>query len=149
MAEDDKVFDTTREDNLVFSFELGSGSVIRSWDIALKTMKVSYNLTLSNSTFQLQLTTDWPKPFLRLEKLQKLPVSQNMLTEAQDLLPTSRLSMLCFSVVARIEISVLSIDIFFGNTYSATLIFEVELVACRPRKGASVGSVSEERARLE
>lgn len=36
----------------------------------------------------------------------------------------------------------------FGNC-SATLIFEVELVACRPRKGASVGSVSEERARLE
>lgn len=42
LAEDGKVFDTTREDNLVFSFELGSGSVIRSWDIALKTMKVLY-----------------------------------------------------------------------------------------------------------
>lgn len=41
LAEDGKVFDTTREDNLVFSFELGSGSVIRSWDIALKTMKVA------------------------------------------------------------------------------------------------------------
>jgi peptidylprolyl isomerase len=40
LAEDEKVFDTTREDNLVFSFELGTGSVIRSWDIALKTMKV-------------------------------------------------------------------------------------------------------------
>lgn len=31
---------------------------------------------------------------------------------------------------------------------SATLIFEVELVACRPRKGASMGSVSDEKARL-
>ncbi|KAJ6432633.1 hypothetical protein OIU84_019801 [Salix udensis] len=31
----------------------------------------------------------------------------------------------------------------------ATLIFEVELVACKPRKGYSVTSVSEERARLE
>ncbi|KAJ6717915.1 PEPTIDYLPROLYL ISOMERASE [Salix purpurea] len=31
----------------------------------------------------------------------------------------------------------------------ATLIFEVELVACKPRKGSSVTSVSEERARLE
>lgn len=41
LAEDEKVFDTTREDNLLFSFELGTGSVIRSWDIALKTMKVS------------------------------------------------------------------------------------------------------------
>ncbi|KAF9674715.1 hypothetical protein SADUNF_Sadunf10G0155700 [Salix dunnii] len=30
----------------------------------------------------------------------------------------------------------------------ATLIFEVELVACKPRKGSSVTSVSEERARL-
>jgi peptidylprolyl isomerase len=32
---------------------------------------------------------------------------------------------------------------------SATLIFEVELVACRPRKGSSLGSVSDEKARLE
>ena len=32
---------------------------------------------------------------------------------------------------------------------SATLIFEVELVSCNPRKGSSLGSVSEERARLE
>jgi hypothetical protein len=38
-----------------------------------------------------------------------------------------------------------------GGAYlcSATLIFEVELVACRPRKGSSLGSVSEEKARLE
>lgn len=48
LAEDEKVFDTTREDNLVFSFELGTGSVIRSWDIALKTMKVSTILSLSS-----------------------------------------------------------------------------------------------------
>lgn len=32
---------------------------------------------------------------------------------------------------------------------SATLVFEVELVACNPRKGLSLGSASEERARLE
>lgn len=32
---------------------------------------------------------------------------------------------------------------------SATLVFEVELVACRPRKGATVSSVSVEKARLE
>ncbi|KAB2604899.1 peptidyl-prolyl cis-trans isomerase FKBP20-1-like [Pyrus ussuriensis x Pyrus communis] len=31
----------------------------------------------------------------------------------------------------------------------ATLVFEVELVACNPRKGLSSGSASEERARLE
>lgn len=32
--------------------------------------------------------------------------------------------------------------------YSATLVFEVELVACRPRKGSSLSSVSDEKARL-
>lgn len=32
---------------------------------------------------------------------------------------------------------------------SATLIFEVELMVCRPRKGSSVESASEEKARLE
>lgn len=52
LAEDGKVFDTTREDNLVFSFELGSGSVIRSWDIALKTMKVLYFLHSFHQVFE-------------------------------------------------------------------------------------------------
>ncbi|PKI72357.1 hypothetical protein CRG98_007227 [Punica granatum] len=32
---------------------------------------------------------------------------------------------------------------------NATLIFEVELAACKPRKGSSLSSVNEERARLE
>ncbi|KAL6001772.1 hypothetical protein ACLOJK_041750 [Asimina triloba] len=32
---------------------------------------------------------------------------------------------------------------------NATLIFEVELVACRPPKGSSLGSVSDEKARLD
>ncbi|XP_043814266.1 peptidyl-prolyl cis-trans isomerase FKBP20-1 isoform X2 [Manihot esculenta] len=40
LAESGQVFDTTREDNTVFSFEIGKGSVIQSWDIALRTMKV-------------------------------------------------------------------------------------------------------------
>ncbi|KAI3909088.1 hypothetical protein MKW92_028428 [Papaver armeniacum] len=31
----------------------------------------------------------------------------------------------------------------------STLVFEVELVACRPRKGSNAASVSDERARLE
>ncbi|CAN1746897.1 Peptidyl-prolyl cis-trans isomerase FKBP20-1 [Linum perenne] len=39
-AETGEVFDTTHEDNTIFSFELGSGSVIRGWDAALRTMKV-------------------------------------------------------------------------------------------------------------
>ncbi|CAN8254512.1 unnamed protein product [Cochlearia groenlandica] len=97
LAEDEKVFDTTREDNLVFSFELGSGSVIRSWDIALKTMKVG------------EVAKITCKPEYAYGSAGSPP----------DIPP------------------------------NATLIFEVELVACRPRKGASVGSVSEERARLE
>lgn len=40
LAETEEVFDTTREDNTVFSFELGLGTVIKAWDIALRTMKV-------------------------------------------------------------------------------------------------------------
>ncbi|CAH8392610.1 unnamed protein product [Eruca vesicaria subsp. sativa] len=82
LAEDGHVFDTTREDNLVFSFELGSGIVIRSWDIALKTMKV----------------ISWKKITCKPEYAYGIP--------------TFHLSI-------------------------ATLIFEVELVACRPRKGSS------------
>jgi hypothetical protein len=33
--------------------------------------------------------------------------------------------------------------------YSATLVFDVELVACRPRKGSSISTVTDEKARLE
>lgn len=40
LAETGEVFDTTHEDNSIFSFEVGSGSVIKAWDIALRTMKV-------------------------------------------------------------------------------------------------------------
>lgn len=40
LAETGEVFDTTHEDNTIFSFEVGQGSVIKAWDIALKTMKV-------------------------------------------------------------------------------------------------------------
>lgn len=44
LAESGEVFDSTREDNTVFSFELGKGSVIQAWEIAVKTMKVKRNL---------------------------------------------------------------------------------------------------------
>ncbi|XVF31842.1 hypothetical protein REPUB_Repub17cG0028700 [Reevesia pubescens] len=40
LAETSEVFDTTREDYSAFSFELGKGTVIQAWDIALGTMKV-------------------------------------------------------------------------------------------------------------
>jgi peptidylprolyl isomerase len=40
LAENGEVFDTTHEDNSVFSFEIGEGTVIKAWDIAVKTMKV-------------------------------------------------------------------------------------------------------------
>lgn len=40
LAETGEVFDTTREDNTVFTFEIGKGSVIKAWDVALRTMKV-------------------------------------------------------------------------------------------------------------
>jgi len=40
LADTGEVFDTTHEDNTIFSFELGKGSVIKAWEIAVKTMKV-------------------------------------------------------------------------------------------------------------
>ena len=33
--------DTTHEDNSIFSFEIGEGTVIKAWDLAVKTMKVN------------------------------------------------------------------------------------------------------------
>ncbi|GLT93068.1 hypothetical protein SLE2022_108740 [Rubroshorea leprosula] len=97
LAETGEVFDTTQEDNSVFSFEIGKGSVIQAWDIALKTMKVGEVA---------QITC---KPEYAYGSAGSPP----------DIPP------------------------------NATLIFEVELLSCRPRKSTSLGSASEERARLE
>ncbi|KAI5574966.1 hypothetical protein POPTR_010G201600v4 [Populus trichocarpa] len=97
LAETGEVFDTTRMDNTVFSFELGKGSVIQAWEIAVKTMKVG------------EVAKITCKPEFAYGSAGSPP----------DIPP------------------------------DATLIFEVELVACKPRKGSSVTSVSEERARLE
>ncbi|KAJ0103099.1 hypothetical protein Patl1_06421 [Pistacia atlantica] len=85
------------KDNSVFSFELGKGSVIQAWDIALRTMKVG------------EVAKITCKPEYAYGSAGSPP----------DIPP------------------------------NATLIFEVELLSCRPRKGSSLGSVSEERARLE
>ncbi|KAF9611801.1 hypothetical protein IFM89_035786 [Coptis chinensis] len=97
LAETGEVFDSTHEDNTVFSFEVGKGTVIKAWDIALKTMKVG-----------------------EVAKIACKP------------------------------------DYAYGSAGSppdipanATLIFEVELVACRPRRGSSLSIASDEKARLE
>ncbi|XP_020244240.1 peptidyl-prolyl cis-trans isomerase FKBP20-1-like [Asparagus officinalis] len=97
LAETGEVFDTTHEDNSIFSFEVGSGSVIKAWDIALRTMKVG------------EVAKITCKPEYAYGSAGSPP----------DIPP------------------------------DATLIFEVELVSCRPRKGASLGSVSDEKARLQ
>eukprot|EP00262_Sarcandra_glabra_P013397 TRINITY_DN370_c0_g1_i1.p1 TRINITY_DN370_c0_g1~~TRINITY_DN370_c0_g1_i1.p1 ORF type:complete len:189 (+),score=60.82 TRINITY_DN370_c0_g1_i1:254-820(+) len=97
LAETGEVFDTTHEDNTVFSFEVGKGSVIKAWDIALRTMKVG------------EVAKITCKPDYAYGSAGSPP----------DIPP------------------------------NATLVFEVELVACRPRKGSSLGSVSEEKTRLE
>ncbi|KAL1348426.1 hypothetical protein HN51_024407 [Arachis hypogaea] len=97
LADTGEVFDTTHEDNSIFTFEIGSGSVIRAWDIAVRTMKVG-----------------------EIAKITCKPEYAYGSAGAPPDIPPG-----------------------------ATLVFEVELVACRPRKGSSLGSVSEERARLE
>ncbi|XP_021757292.1 peptidyl-prolyl cis-trans isomerase FKBP20-1-like [Chenopodium quinoa] len=97
LAETDEVFDSTHEDNTIFSFEIGQGTVIKAWDIAVKTMKVG------------EIAKITCKPEYAYGSAGSPP----------DIPP------------------------------GATLIFEVELVACRPRKGMSVGGAADERARLE
>ncbi|KAF2296086.1 hypothetical protein GH714_036070 [Hevea brasiliensis] len=97
LAESGVAFDTTHEDNTVFSFELGKGSVIQAWDIAMRTMKVG------------EVAKITCKPEYAYGSAGSPP----------DIPP------------------------------DATLIFEVELVACKPRKGSSMSSVSDDRARLE
>ncbi|GMH30585.1 hypothetical protein Nepgr_032428 [Nepenthes gracilis] len=97
LAETGDVFDTTREDNTVFSFEIGKGTVIKAWDIALRTMKVG-----------------------EVAKITCKPdFAYGIAGSPPDVPP------------------------------DATLIFEVELVACKPRKGSSLSSTQDERARLE
>ncbi|XP_058109591.1 peptidyl-prolyl cis-trans isomerase FKBP20-1 [Magnolia sinica] len=97
LAETGEVFDTTHEDNTVFSFEVGKGAVIKAWDIALKTMRVG-------EVAKITCEPDY---------------AYGSAGSPPDIPP------------------------------NATLIFEVELVACRPRKGSSLESVSDEKARLE
>ncbi|KAF6990469.1 hypothetical protein CFC21_007657 [Triticum aestivum] len=97
LAENGEVFDTTHEDNSIFTFEVGQGAVIKAWDIALRTMKVG----------------EIAKITCRPEYAYGSPGSPPEIPA------------------------------------NATLIFEVELVACKPRKGSSLGSVSDEKARLE
>jgi FKBP-type peptidyl-prolyl cis-trans isomerase len=47
------VFDTTHEDNSIFTFEIGQGAVIKAWDIALRTMKVGKRVIVSSFWFGL------------------------------------------------------------------------------------------------
>ncbi|KAL6853652.1 hypothetical protein ACP4OV_019681 [Aristida adscensionis] len=97
LAESGEVFDTTHEDNSVFSFEIGEGTVIKAWDTAVRTMKVG-----------------------EVAKITCKPEYAYGAAGSPPEIPPD-----------------------------ATLIFEVELVACKPRKGSSLESVSEEKARLE
>ncbi|PWA94748.1 peptidyl-prolyl cis-trans isomerase FKBP20-1 [Artemisia annua] len=97
LAETGEVFDTTHEDNTIFSFEIGKGSVIKAWDVALRTMKVGEIAKITCKSGYAYGSAGSPP---------EIPPD-------------------------------------------ATLIFEVELLACRPRKGSSVASASDERARLD
>ncbi|GJT45203.1 peptidyl-prolyl cis-trans isomerase FKBP20-1 [Tanacetum coccineum] len=97
LAETGEVFDTTHEDNTIFSFEVGKGSVIKAWDVALRTMKVG-------NVAKITCKSDY---------------AYSSVGSPPEIPP------------------------------DATLIFEVELLACRPRKGSSVASASDEKARLE
>ncbi|KAI5019168.1 hypothetical protein ZWY2020_044056 [Hordeum vulgare] len=97
LAENGEVFDTTHEDNSIFSFEVGQGAVIKAWDLALRTMKVG-----------------------EVAKITCKPEYAYGSAGSPPEIPAN-----------------------------ATLIFEVELVACKPRKGSSLSSVSDEKARLE
>ncbi|KMT18356.1 hypothetical protein BVRB_2g025120 [Beta vulgaris subsp. vulgaris] len=97
LAETGEIFDSTHEDNTIFSFEIGKGMVIKAWDVAVKTMRVGEIAKITCKPEYAYGTAGSPP----------------------DIPP------------------------------DATLIFEVELVNCRPRKGMSAGGAADERARLE
>lgn len=97
LAETGEVFDSTHEDNSIFSFEIGKGTVIKAWDIAIKTMRVG------------EIAKITCKPEYAYGSAGSPP----------DIPP------------------------------DATLIFEVELLSCRPRKGMSAGGAADERAWLD
>ncbi|KAL0382031.1 UNVERIFIED_CONTAM: Peptidyl-prolyl cis-trans isomerase FKBP20-1 [Sesamum calycinum] len=119
LAETGEVFDTTHEDNTIFTFELGKGSVIKAWDIALKTMKVG-----------------------EVAKITCKPEYAYGSAGSPPDIPQS-ITLLFFNLnVAENPFR------NFLPLFLSTLIFEIELVACRPRKGSSLSSVSDE-ARLE
>ncbi|EFJ13182.1 hypothetical protein SELMODRAFT_122637 [Selaginella moellendorffii] len=91
------VFDSSREDNAVFTFELGRGSVIRAWECAIKTMQVG------------EIAEIICKPEYAYGSEGSPP----------EIPP------------------------------NATLVFEVELMDCKPRKGSTVNSVVAEKAKLD
>ncbi|KAL5717304.1 peptidylprolyl isomerase [Ranunculus cassubicifolius] len=97
LEENGEVFDSTHEDNTVFTFELGAGSVIKSWDVALRTMKVG-----------------------EVAKITCKPEYAYGSAGSPPEIPPN-----------------------------ATLVFEIELVACKPRRGSSLSSASDEKARLD
>ncbi|GJM92594.1 hypothetical protein PR202_ga09075 [Eleusine coracana subsp. coracana] len=89
LAENGEVFDTTHEDNSIFSFEVGEGTVIKAWDITVQTMKVG-----------------------EVAKITCKPEYAYGAAGSPPEIPPG-----------------------------ATLVFEVELVACKPRKGSSLESL--------
>ncbi|KAF7149454.1 hypothetical protein RHSIM_Rhsim03G0135800 [Rhododendron simsii] len=113
LPETGEVFDTTREDNTVFTFEVGKGNVIKGWDVALRTMKVNENC--------------WGG--CKADSEARICLRQCRFSSRYP----PRVMFLLLSVCLKI----------------ATLVFEVELVACRPPKGSSLNSVSDEKARLQ
>ncbi|CAM6102569.1 unnamed protein product [Calypogeia fissa] len=97
LADTGEIFDSTRDDNTIFTFELGKGNVIRAWDIAIKTMLIG------------EVAKITCKPDYAYGRAGSPP----------DIPPDS------------------------------TLIFEVELLAAKPRRGATLDSVTAEKAKLE
>lgn len=86
LAETGEVFDTTHVDNTIFSFEIGSGSVIKAWDVALRTMKVEYMVWVLILSFSFNyLITYMPDICLRSGRFQKSLAEQTMLMELLDL----------------------------------------------------------------
>lgn len=185
LAETGEVFDTTHEDNSIFSFEIGSGTVIKAWDIALRTMKVIRQWNYWYFPFNALITCSYgfinvkyvgwrgSKNYLQARVcLWKCWFSPRNTTEVKFRtclllfyssyhFELNAFAFICslLDSVCRVFVSKslghISTHMGFQNNgsgclwCSATLMFEVELVSCRPRKGASLGSVSDEKARLE
>ncbi|RLN22119.1 peptidyl-prolyl cis-trans isomerase FKBP20-1 [Panicum miliaceum] len=78
LAENGQVFDTTHEDNSVFSFEIGEGTIIEAWDITVRTMEVEQVACKPRKGSSLQSVSE------EKARLQELKIQREIVAVAKE-----------------------------------------------------------------